>query len=178
MVLIVGRVAGVDDRRTYTVRLVHSAAMHRRATWLAVVGVAIAAMHPAALPQPALDALQREVWNIEVAFARSMADRDFAAFGRHLSEHAVFWSGGQVLRGKAAVMEGWKRFYDGPQAPFSWEPDEVVVLGDGTLAQSTGPVRDAAGQPIARFRSVWRREFDGRWLIVLDRGEPADKPKP
>ena len=75
-------------------------------------------------------------------------------------------------------MEGWKRFYDGPQAPFSWEPDEVVVLGDGTLAQSTGPVRDAAGQPIARFRSVWRREFDGRWLIVLDRGEPADQPKP
>jgi ketosteroid isomerase-like protein len=31
---------------------------------------------------------------------------------------------------------------------------------------------------VARFRSVWRREPDGRWLIVLDRGEPADAPKP
>ncbi|HSW23035.1 MAG TPA: nuclear transport factor 2 family protein, partial [Burkholderiaceae bacterium] len=107
-----------------------------------------------------------------------MAERDFAAFARHLSEHAVFWSGSKVLRGKAAVLEGWRRFYEGPQAPFSWEPDEVVVLGDGTLALSTGPVRDAAGKPIARFRSVWRREPDGRWLIVFDRGEPADPAKP
>jgi len=72
------------------------------------------------------------------------------------------------------VLEGWKRFYDGAQAPFSWEPDDVVVLGDGSLAQSTGPVRDPAGITIGRFRSVWRRDADGRWLIVLDRGEPPD----
>jgi ketosteroid isomerase-like protein len=72
------------------------------------------------------------------------------------------------------VLEGWKRFYDGAQAPFSWEPDDVVVLGDGSLAQSTGPVRDPAGITIGRFRSVWRRDAGGRWLIVLDRGEPPD----
>jgi ketosteroid isomerase-like protein len=130
------------------------------------------------LAQTDLDAPQREVWNTEVGFARSMADRDLAAFERYLSPHTVFWSGGKVLRGKAAVVEAWKRFYEGAQAPFSWEPDEVVVIGDGTLAQSTGPVRDASGKLIARFRSVWRRESDGRWLIVLDRGEAADKPKP
>jgi ketosteroid isomerase-like protein len=147
--------------------------MQRRVTVLAVVGAAIAAMHSAALPQPTLDGLQREVWATEVEFARSMAERDFASFGRFLSEHAVFWSGSKVLRGKAAVLEAWKRFSEGPQAPFSWEPDEVVVLGDGTLAQSSGPVRDATGKLIARFRSVWRREADGRWLIVLDRGEAA-----
>jgi len=135
-------------------------------------------MHAAALPQPASDALQSEVWATEVAFARSMAERDFAAFARHLSEHAVFWSGRQVLRGKAAVLEQWKRYYEGPQAPFSWQPDEVVVLGDGLLASSTGPVRDAAGKLVARFRSVWRRETDGRWLIVLDRGEAADPSRP
>ena len=131
-------------------------------------------VHTAALPQPDLDALQREVWDTEVGFARTMAERDFAAFARHLSEHAVFWSGAKVLRGKAAVLDGWKRFYEGARAPFSWQPDDVVVLGDGTLAQSTGPVRDPEGKVVARFRSVWRREVDGRWLIVLDRGEPAD----
>ena len=159
--------------RTYT-----GAAMQRRAALLVLVAAA-AAMHTAARSQPALDALQREVWATELSFARSMAERDFAAFGRHLSEHAAFWSGSKVLRGKAAVLEGWRRFYEGPQAPFSWQPDEVVVLGDGSLAQSTGPVRDPAGKLIARFRSVWRREpEDGRWLIVLDRGEPVDPAKP
>jgi len=104
--------------------------------------------------------------------------RSTLAFGRHVSEHAVFWAGAKVLRGKAAVLEGWRRFYEGPQAPFSWAPDEVVVLGDGSLASSTGPVRDAAGKLVARFRSVWRRETDGRWLIVLDRGEAADPSRP
>jgi ketosteroid isomerase-like protein len=152
--------------------------MRRRTSLLASAGVAAAWVHRAARAQVDLDALQREVWATEVAFARTMAERDFAAFATHVSEHAIFWSGRKVLRGKAAVLDGWRRFYDGAVAPFSWEPDEVVVLGDGSLAQSTGPVRDAAGKTIARFRSVWRRETDGRWLIVLDRGEAAAAPKP
>ena len=150
--------------------------MDRRAALVVVVGFVVA-MNTAA-EQADLDALQREVWATEVAFARSMAERDFAAFAAHVSEHAIFWSGSKVLRGKAAVLDGWRRFYDGATAPFSWEPDEVVVLGDGSLAQSSGPVRDAAGKLIARFRSVWRREADGRWLIVLDRGDAAPPPKP
>lgn len=153
--------------------------MKRRAVWSAAAAV-LPAMTTSAQPAIDLDALQREVWNTEVAFARSMAERDLAAFERHLSPHTVFWSGpqGSPLRGKAAVVAAWKRFYEGAQAPFSWAPDEVVVIGDGTLATSTGPVRDPSGKLIARFRSVWRREADGRWLIVLDRGEPADPPKP
>jgi ketosteroid isomerase-like protein len=147
---------------------------------LCTAALALPAMPTRAQPAPDLDALQREVWDTEVAFARTMAERDLAAFERHLSPHTVWWSGpkGSPLRGKAAVVAAWKRFYEGQQAPFSWAPDEVVVIGDGTLATSTGPVRDPTGKVVARFRSVWRREPDGRWLIVLDRGEPADAPKP
>ncbi|MCW5656706.1 MAG: DUF4440 domain-containing protein [Burkholderiaceae bacterium] len=152
--------------------------MKRRAV-LPAAALAVPAMTSSAQAPVDLDALQREVWNTEVAFARTMAQRDLAAFERHLSPHTVFWSGtNKLLRGKAAVVEAWKRFYEGPQAPFSWEPDEVVVIGDGTLATSTGPVRAPDGKVVSRFRSVWRREPDGRWLIVLDRGEPADPAKP
>jgi ketosteroid isomerase-like protein len=147
--------------------------MKRRTVLIAIpcAGVAGCATPPSTID---IEARQREVWDTEVAFARTMADRDFAAFGRHLSEHTVFWTGGKPLRGKAVVLQAWQRFYDGPRAPFSWQPDEVVVIGDGTLAQSTGPVRDPDGKVFARFRSVWRRESDGRWLIVLDRGEAAE----
>jgi ketosteroid isomerase-like protein len=153
--------------------------MNRRAV-LSATALALPAMTSSAQPAIDLDALQREVWNTEVAFARSMAERDLAAFERHLSPHTVFWSGpqGAPLSGKAAVVAAWKRLYEGAQAPFSWAPDEVVVIGDGTLAASTGPVRDPSGKVVSRFRSVWRREPDGRWLIVLDRGEAADPPKP
>jgi ketosteroid isomerase-like protein len=152
--------------------------MNRRAV-LSAAALALPAMPTSAQAPIDLDALQREVWNTEVAFARSMAERDLAAFERHLSPHTVFWTGdNKLLRGRAAVVGAWKRFYQGAQAPFSWEPDEVVVIGDGTLATSTGPVRDPSGKVVSRFRSVWRREPDGRWLIVLDRGEAAEPPKP
>src|SRR4249919_2840686 len=116
--------------------------MERRAAMLVLSGIGAAAMQCTARAQVDLDALQREVWATETAFARTMAERDFAAFATHVSEHAIFWSGSKVLRGKAAVLDGWRRFYDGAAAPFSWEPDEVVVIGDGSLAQSSGPVRD------------------------------------
>ena len=45
---------------------------------------------------------------------------------------------------------------------------------DGTLALSTGPVRNPAGQPIARFNSIWRQEAPGVWRIVFDKGQPYE----
>ena len=104
-----------------------------------------------------------------------MAERDHAAFVSMLSEQAIFFSGARVLRGRAEVAAGWTRFFDGPTAPFSWEPDQVEVLGDGLLAWSTGPVRDPSGKAIARFDSVWRQEAPGVWRVVYDKGQPADR---
>ena len=122
---------------------------------------------------PDLEALQRQVTETERSFARSMAERDHAAFTALLSEQAVFM-GNSVLRGKAAVAAGWKNFFVGDKAPFSWEPDRVEVLADGTLAHSTGPVRDPDGKLIARFNSVWRQEAPGVWRIVFDKGQPYE----
>lgn len=120
-----------------------------------------------------LAALAAQVRAAELAFARSMAERDPAAFTALVSEQAVFF-GAEVLRGRAAVAAGWKPYFDAPQAPFSWEPDQVQVLDDGTLALTTGPVRNAAGRVVARFNSIWRLEAPGLWRIVFDKGQPPD----
>ena len=117
------------------------------------------------------ETLKRQVTETERAFARSMAERDHAAFSALLSEQAVF-IGRSVLRGKAAVAAAWRPFFDGPKAPFSWEPDQVEVLADGTLAHSSGPVRDENGRLVQRFNSVWRQESPGVWRIVFDKGQP------
>jgi hypothetical protein len=58
-------------------------------------------------------------------------------------------------------------------APFSWSPEVVDVLESGTLAHSSGPVRDAGGRRIGTFNSIWRREPDGRWRVVFDKGCPV-----
>lgn len=114
--------------------------------------------------------LRQQVANAERAFARTMADRDLAAFTAMLSEDAVFFSGSKPLRGRQQVSGWWKRFYEKPDAPFSWEPEQIEVLDSGTLALSSGPVRDAKGKPIATFTSIWRLEAPGVWRIVFDKG--------
>lgn len=116
--------------------------------------------------------LQSQVRETEQAFAMTMAHRDHAAFASFISQEAVFLSSKGPLRGRKAVAEAWKPFFDGPRAPFSWEPDRVEVLDSGTLAISTGPVRDADGKSAGTFTSTWRRETDGKWRIVLDSGSP------
>jgi uncharacterized protein (TIGR02246 family) len=121
--------------------------------------------------QPAAGPVE-QVRRTEQAFAKTMADRDHAAFTSFLASDALFVAPTRVLRGSKEVAAGWKRFFDGPQAPFSWEPDQVQVLDSGTLALSSGPVRDPSGKRVGTFNSIWRREPDGKWKIVIDHGCP------
>lgn len=116
--------------------------------------------------------LTEQVRRTEIAFAKTMADRDHAAFGSFLADDVIFVSANRVLRGAKEVADGWKRFYEGAQPPFSWEPDQVQVLDSGSLALSSGPVRDPSGKRIGTFNSVWRREPGGAWRIVIDHGCP------
>lgn len=106
----------------------------------------------------------------ERAFAKTMADRDFEAFLSFVSPEAVFFGGNGALRGKDAIGAAWRRFFEGPQAPFSWEPDVVEVLDSGGLALTSGPVRLPSGEDGGRFNSIWRLDPDGVWRIVFDRG--------
>ena len=117
---------------------------------------------------------QEQVFAAERAFARAMAERSLQAFASCIADEAIFFSGAAPLRGKAAVVAGWSRFFEGATAPFSWAPDQVEVLPSGSLALSTGPVRDPAGVIIGRFNSIWRLEAAGTWRVVFDKGSPPD----
>ena len=137
-----------------------------------VLAAASLALPAAAAP----DSAKEQVWAAEVAFAQSMADRDLAAFGTFVADEAVFFGGPEPLRGKAKVVAEWSGFFDGAQAPFSWAPDQVEVLDSGTLALSTGIVRDPTGKPVARFNSIWRLEAPNQWRVVFDKGSPLAPP--
>jgi ketosteroid isomerase-like protein len=127
-------------------------------------------------PDP--EQVRKAVADTERAFAKTMADRDLAAFSKFLAPDTVFQGGKGPLRGPTEVTAAWKKFFEGPQAPFSWEPDNVLVMTNGELALSSGPVRDPSGKLVARFNSVWRQEAPGVWRIILDMGNDAcDCPK-
>lgn len=135
-----------------------------------VLAVALMAAGCAA-PAPGKAELERQVADTERAFAATMKRRDHAAFSAFLSDEAVFFSGPAPLRGKSQVAQGWLRFYDKPEAPFSWEPEQVEVLASGTLAFSSGPVYNPQGKLVARYNSVWRLEAPGTWRVLFDKGE-------
>ncbi len=135
------------------------------------VALAILSLAPAHAQRGAASPTD-EVRAAETAFAKSMADRNASAFAGLLGDEAVFFGGKSVMHGKAEVVAGWKRFFDGPSAPFSWAPAEVEVLPSGTLGFTSGPVYDPKGTRIGTFNSVWQRQRDGSWKIIFDKGCP------
>lgn len=132
--------------------------------------IALALASAAAAGEPLAERLQQQVAETERAFALTMAERDHTAFTSFLAEEAVFFSGETPLRGRQQVAEAWAAYFAEPEAPFSWQPETVVVLDSGTLALSSGPVRDPAGYRFATFNSIWRLEADGQWRIIFDKG--------
>ena len=117
--------------------------------------------------------IEQQVAERERAFAQSMADRDIEAFAGFVSSEGIFLGGPTPLRGREAVVSAWAPYFEGETAPFSWEPETVVVLDSGDLALSTGPVFDSAGNKTAIFTTTWRQENDGAWRVVFDRGNKA-----
>ncbi|TDP71699.1 YybH family protein [Roseateles toxinivorans] len=159
-------------------------ANHATAAAAAVLGVMMV-MPASAQPAAPLQALDRDPLTLQVAeaeraFARTMAQRDLAAFAQFVSEDALFFAGRKTQKGRAEVVAAWKRFFDGAQAPFSWAPDQVELAPGGQFAYSTGPVWGPDGKLISRFNTVWRLESPGVWRVLYDRGEalPCDCAKP
>ena len=150
--------------------------MRRLACALACTSLLLASPARAQAPRPGLAVLQQQVREAERAFAKTMADRDHAKFASMLADEAVVFAGLTPQRGKALVAAAWKPLYEGPSAPFSWEPEAVEVLESGTLAISSGPVRDPSGKRVGTYNSIWRLEAPGVWKIVFDKGCPQAPP--
>ena len=130
---------------------------------------AIAGVSPAA---ESLSELAAQVRATEIAFAKTLADRDVKKFAAMIAPD-VIWLAPEPLRGPDAVVANWRRFFEGARPPFSWTPELVEVQDGGKLALSTGPVLDPTGKRVGTFTSIWRREPSGEWKIIFDRGCPV-----
>jgi ketosteroid isomerase-like protein len=116
----------------------------------------------------------------EVAFSRAAEARDLASFVSFLDVDARFVGNG-VLRGPDEIAAAWQVFFadDGPT--IKWRPQFVEVLASGDLALTRGPYRVLAKGPDGEaveewgtFNSVWRKDADDTWRIILDAGNTSD----
>lgn len=81
--------------------------MNPRRGLLALLALALSGC---ATPPPDLISLAEQVRASEIAFAASMAARDFPAFSGWVADDATFINSGKPLRGKVAVLAHWQRF--------------------------------------------------------------------
>jgi ketosteroid isomerase-like protein len=123
------------------------------------------------------------VWDRELAFAKSVADHDAAKFAEHVHPAAVFVDGsGTFLRGRDAVVEGWRGIIEGKKLALMWHPTVVISNAPG-LALSRGTYLIEDPRPDAKnrfltgtFQSVWVKDADGAWRVWLDGGTPPPVP--
>jgi ketosteroid isomerase-like protein len=122
--------------------------------------------------------LAESLRHTERAFAASAQRKDLDAFAGFIAGDAVF-SGGSTLVGREAIVAGWAPFFEASGPLIRWEPCAAEVDDSGDLGLTTGQfwieVEREGEESLLRgsFASVWRRQADGSWRVILDTGTPG-----
>jgi ketosteroid isomerase-like protein len=144
------------------------------AVWVAAAACAVEPVEPAkpveTFDPAVLMAADRE-------FAAETAQRGTAGWVDAFAADGKLVSGGGVVDGRDAV-EQVMGVLDGPDYSLTWEPE--FAEGSGDLGYTYGSYRretlDADGGAVVetgRYVTVWRRDADGEWRVVLDIGSAA-----
>jgi ketosteroid isomerase-like protein len=130
-----------------------------------------------------VEAAKRAIRIADLELAKAVADRSLQSFLTLVDDEAVFF-GRDVSRGKDAVSKAWLPFFTDRNLFLKWHPNQVYVSSSADLGYSIGEYqrigKDSSGNPTTAtgsYVSIWRKQPDGKWKIVLDIGSPAT-PKP
>ena len=119
----------------------------------------------------------REVFEAEKAFARAGAERGIReSFLQFFADESVLFAPGPT-NGKAYYKE-----YKDKGYKLVWEPNFAAVAASGELGVTTGPwhLEKSMTNPeilgYGEFSSVWKRQPNKSWKVVLDLGIEHEKP--
>ncbi|WP_448227960.1 YybH family protein [Pseudoxanthomonas mexicana] len=135
-------------------------------------------------PQAEMNAVECEVFNRELAFAKTVDRHDVAAFSSFLLEGAVFNVGTNTpVRGASAITQAWAGIISGKTFSLKWRPEFALIGGDPDTAITHGPyliwqanVDGKSEYAAGHFSSVWKRMPNGEWFVLFDGGgEPPRK---
>jgi ketosteroid isomerase-like protein len=121
------------------------------------------------------------LFDLEARFARDVAARGGAAFADWFAGDAVALGNGAAPQiGKAAIARS--ATWSPKDYQLTWTPTDALMGPSGDMGYTWGHFeghsKDANGNPVTtsgRYITMWRKEPDGTWKVVLDAGsnEPA-----
>jgi ketosteroid isomerase-like protein len=138
---------------------------------------------PLPTPTPGNDTrLQDELFAADRAYARAVADSGHAAWvARFAPDIAKPGTGGLILlRGPDPVGGLAKGMFADPSRVLVWEPSDAVAYADGRTGVTVGRsawVRSTTRSDTlsrGRYLTMWQRQADGAWKIILDTGWPEE----
>lgn len=122
-----------------------------------------------------------ELLAADSAFDAAVAEGGSAAWAEWFAEGgAMIQEGVGEIRGRAAILEAVGHL-DQPDVSLRWTPLRADIAASGDLGWTTGSwvfrATGPDGGPVetrGRYVSIWRRQEDGRWKVVMDLGNPVD----
>ena len=124
--------------------------------------------------------LQDQLFAADRAFAKAVADSGAPAWNARLApDVAKPGNGGlMLLRGVIPVAANDKVIFADVSQLLTWEPTDAAAYADRVTGVTVGRYamvrRSARTDTLARGRylTLWRKQPDGRWKILLDTGWP------
>ena len=131
-------------------------------------------------PNPLTDSTVKlgkmQLYDLEARFAKDVAERGGAAFASWFADDGVaLGNGAAPLIGKVAIVKSAN--WSPKDYQLTWTPTDAMMGPSGDMGYTWGHFeghsKDANGNPVVtsgRYMTVWRRELDGSWKVVLDAG--------
>ena len=135
---------------------------------------------PNPLSDPTMNPGKAVLYDLEAKFAKDVLEKGGAGFAEWFAEDGVaLGNGAAPLIGSVAIAKSanWSpKVYQ-----LTWTPTAAVMGPSGDMGYTWGHFeghsKDAQGNPVTtkgRYMTIWRRNTDGKWQVVLDAG--ANEP--
>lgn len=120
----------------------------------------------------------------DAAFSRRAGEVGVAAaFREYIAEDATMLPAAtDALRGREAIFQ---RLQEQGEDGLTWQPQAAEVARSGDFGYTWGtfqlPAREADGQMTVvrgKYVSVWRKQVDGAWKVILDIGNTIPPARP
>ena len=134
----------------------------------------------AEVPNPLTDTTVKPgkvlLFDLEARFAKDVAARGGAAFADWFAGDGVSLGNGAAPKiGKVAIAKS--ATWSPKDYQLTWTPTDAMMGPSGDMGYTWGHYegrsKDANGNPVlttGRYITMWRREPDGNWKVVLDAG--------
>jgi ketosteroid isomerase-like protein len=121
---------------------------------------------------------------LEGEFMKAAADKGSQGYMSYYAEHSVeVPNGAPLIEGKANIAKG-MGFLDDKNNQLIWTPVGADISNSGDLGYTFGTYefhsKDKDGKPsvdYGKYTSIWKKQADGSWKVVLDMGNASPAPK-